>query len=175
MNATLPPKKASSPTRTERKWTSGTGTGAVEAATAPESFALSCCATAHSTRRSSSAASLHSVSASSTLRWLRSRRWRRRTIAACAADFRRRACSRRASMEREAELKGGGVPVPGLPSRRGRSWWCDEGIADRRCPRAPESEGASSTLSVRCVGSSAAVGALCPRCLLYTSPSPRDS
>ena len=163
MNATLPSKKASSPTRTERKWTSGTGTGAVEAATAPESFVLSCCATAHSTRLSSSAASLHSVSASSTLRWLSSRRWRRRIIAACAADCRRRACSRRASIERAAELKGGGVPVPGLPSRRGRSWWCDEGIADRRCPRAPESEGASSILGVRCVGSSAAVGALCPR------------
>ena len=164
MNATLPSKKASSPTRTERKWTSGTGTGAVEAATAPESFVLSCCATAHSTRLSSSAASLLSVSASSTLRWLSLRRWRCRTIAACAADCRRRACSRRASIERAAELKGGGVPVPGLPSRRGRSWWCDgEDAADLRCRRAPESEGVSSILGVRCVGSSAAVGALCPR------------
>ena len=163
MNATLPSKKASSPTRTERKWTSGTGTGAVEAATAPETFVLSCCATAHSTRLSSSAASLHSVSASSTLRWLSSRRWRRRIIAACAADCHRRACSRRASIERAAELKGGGVLVPGLPSRRGRSWWCDgEDAVDLRCRRAPESEGASSSLGDGSLGCSS-LGTIRPR------------
>ena len=55
------------------------------------------------------------------------------------------------------------MPIFGLSVGRGCTvLWCSDGVADCRCQRAPESEGASSTLGVGCLGSSA-VGALCPR------------
>ena len=163
MYATLPSRKVSSPNRAERECTSRTLTGEGEGATAPGSSARACCAAAHAARVNSADASLSSLSASSTRRWFNSRRWRRRTTVSRAAAFRRRACSRRAFTDWEVERRGGDVPILGLPAGRGCSGcWCAEGVADRRCPRAPESEGASSILGVRCVGSSA-VGALCPR------------
>ena len=155
--------KASSPNEADREWTSRTLTGEGEGATATESSVRACCPAAHSALVNSADASFSSLSASTTRRWFKSRRCRRRTVVSLATASRRRACSRCAFSDWSVVRRGEDVPIFGLSVGRGCTiLWCSDGVADCRCQRAPKSEGASSALGVGCLGSSA-VGALCPR------------
>ena len=74
MYETLPSKKASSPSRSDREWTCCTRVGEGAVATATESPARAYCPATHYTLVNATAASRSALSASSTRRWFK---WRR--------------------------------------------------------------------------------------------------